>query len=91
MKLHNGTKTRLPPRMLCWRDLIYYCYVKTKMLGFFQTSFYFGFTLIFSLGLGVLVLVVCIFVDTMWVVLDGTAREGGVESYFQETLQSEKL
>ncbi|GLT42736.1 hypothetical protein SLA2020_167220 [Shorea laevis] len=33
---------------------IYYYYVKTKMSGFFQTSFYFGYTLMFSLGLGIL-------------------------------------
>ena len=33
---------------------IYYFYVKTKMSGFFQTSFYFGYTLMFSLGLGIL-------------------------------------
>ncbi|PKI74859.1 transmembrane 9 superfamily member 1-like [Punica granatum] len=33
---------------------IYYYYVKTKMTGFFQTSFYFGYTLMFCLGLGVL-------------------------------------
>ncbi|CDY44834.1 BnaCnng11900D [Brassica napus] len=33
---------------------IYYYYVKTKMFGFFQTSFYFGYTLMFCLGLGIL-------------------------------------
>ncbi|KAE8690621.1 Transmembrane 9 superfamily member 1 [Hibiscus syriacus] len=33
---------------------IYYYHVKTKMSGFFQTSFYFGYTLMFSLGLGIL-------------------------------------
>lgn len=33
---------------------IYYYYVKTKMSGFFQTSFYFGYTLMFCLGLGIL-------------------------------------
>ncbi|XP_052204709.1 transmembrane 9 superfamily member 1-like isoform X2 [Diospyros lotus] len=33
---------------------IYYYYVKTKMTGFFQTSFYFGYTLMFCLGLGIL-------------------------------------
>ncbi|CAM8930966.1 unnamed protein product [Rhodiola kirilowii] len=33
---------------------IYYFYVKTKMSGFFQTSFYFGYTLMFCLGLGIL-------------------------------------
>ncbi|KAF1867136.1 hypothetical protein Lal_00049564 [Lupinus albus] len=33
---------------------IYYYYMKTKMSGFFQTSFYFGYTLMFSLGLGIL-------------------------------------
>ncbi|KAK9270386.1 hypothetical protein L1049_025965 [Liquidambar formosana] len=33
---------------------IYYYYVKTKMSGLFQTSFYFGYTLMFCLGLGIL-------------------------------------
>ncbi|CAH8251883.1 unnamed protein product [Arabidopsis lyrata] len=33
---------------------IYYYYVKTKMSGFFQTSFYFGYTMMFCLGLGIL-------------------------------------
>ncbi|KAL4183336.1 hypothetical protein AMTRI_Chr11g154670 [Amborella trichopoda] len=33
---------------------IYYYYVKTKMSGFFQTGFYFGYTLMFCLGLGIL-------------------------------------
>ncbi|KAI3448330.1 hypothetical protein Pfo_004995 [Paulownia fortunei] len=33
---------------------IYYYYVKTKMSGLFQTSFYFGYTLMFCLGLGTL-------------------------------------
>ena len=33
---------------------IYYYSVKTKMSGFFQTSFYFGYTLMFCLGLGIL-------------------------------------
>ncbi|XP_041016352.1 transmembrane 9 superfamily member 1 [Juglans microcarpa x Juglans regia] len=33
---------------------VYYYYVKTKMFGFFQTSFYFGYTLMFCLGLGIL-------------------------------------
>ncbi|KAJ9538178.1 hypothetical protein OSB04_030911 [Centaurea solstitialis] len=33
---------------------IYYYYVKTKMSGFFQTSFYFGYTAMFCLGLGIL-------------------------------------
>ncbi|KAK1275302.1 hypothetical protein QJS04_geneDACA001888 [Acorus gramineus] len=33
---------------------VYYYYVKTKMTGFFQTSFYFGYTLMFCLGLGIL-------------------------------------
>ncbi|MQM16771.1 hypothetical protein Taro_049733 [Colocasia esculenta] len=33
---------------------IYYYYTKTTMSGFFQTSFYFGYTLMFSLGLGIL-------------------------------------
>ena len=33
---------------------IYYYYMKTKMSGFFQTSFYIGYTLMFSLGLGIL-------------------------------------
>lgn len=32
---------------------VYYYYVKTKMSGFFQTSFYFGYTLMFCLGLGI--------------------------------------
>jgi len=33
---------------------IYYYHVKTKMSGFFQTSFYFGYTMMFCLGLGML-------------------------------------
>lgn len=33
---------------------IYYYHAKTKMSGFFQTSFYFGYTLMFCLGLGIL-------------------------------------
>lgn len=33
---------------------IYYYYMKTKMSGFFQTSFYFGYTLMLCLGLGIL-------------------------------------
>ncbi|KAK8527857.1 hypothetical protein GQ457_01G000670 [Hibiscus cannabinus] len=33
---------------------VYYYSVKTKMSGFFQTSFYFGYTLMFCLGLGIL-------------------------------------
>ncbi|KAI3712415.1 hypothetical protein L1987_70971 [Smallanthus sonchifolius] len=33
---------------------IYYYHVKTKMSGFFQTSFYFGYTAMFCLGLGIL-------------------------------------
>ncbi|XP_071697574.1 transmembrane 9 superfamily member 1-like [Rutidosis leptorrhynchoides] len=33
---------------------IYYYSVKTKMSGFFQTSFYFGYTAMFCLGLGIL-------------------------------------
>ncbi|KZV49809.1 transmembrane 9 superfamily member 3-like [Dorcoceras hygrometricum] len=33
---------------------IYYYSIKTKMSGFFQTSFYFGYTLMFCLGLGIL-------------------------------------
>ncbi|XP_059631953.1 transmembrane 9 superfamily member 1-like [Cornus florida] len=33
---------------------LYYYYLKTKMSGFFQTSFYFGYTLMFCLGLGIL-------------------------------------
>ncbi|KAA8546284.1 hypothetical protein F0562_002977 [Nyssa sinensis] len=33
---------------------IYYYYMKTRMSGFFQTSFYFGYTLMFCLGLGIL-------------------------------------
>ncbi|KAG4153104.1 hypothetical protein ERO13_D04G163600v2 [Gossypium hirsutum] len=33
---------------------VYYYHVKTKMSGFFQTSFYFGYTLMFCLGLGIL-------------------------------------
>eukprot|EP00252_Welwitschia_mirabilis_P021823 TRINITY_DN5713_c0_g2_i1.p1 TRINITY_DN5713_c0_g2~~TRINITY_DN5713_c0_g2_i1.p1 ORF type:complete len:590 (-),score=79.03 TRINITY_DN5713_c0_g2_i1:356-2125(-) len=33
---------------------IYYYYMKTKMSGFFQTTFYFGYTLMFCLGLGIL-------------------------------------
>ncbi|KAG2659018.1 hypothetical protein PVAP13_1KG329400 [Panicum virgatum] len=33
---------------------LYYYHMKTKMSGFFQTSFYFGYTLMFCLGLGTL-------------------------------------
>ncbi|KAG0483050.1 hypothetical protein HPP92_011134 [Vanilla planifolia] len=33
---------------------VYYYFVKTKMSGFFQTTFYFGYTLMFCLGLGIL-------------------------------------
>ncbi|CAM6034812.1 unnamed protein product [Sphagnum compactum] len=33
---------------------IYYYFMKTKMTGFFQTCFYFGYTLMFCLGLGIL-------------------------------------
>lgn len=33
---------------------VYYYYVKTKMSGFFQTSFYFGYTMMFCIGLGIL-------------------------------------
>lgn len=33
---------------------IYYYHVKTKMSGFFQTSFYFGYTMMFCLGLCIL-------------------------------------
>ncbi|CAI5956593.1 unnamed protein product [Closterium sp. NIES-64] len=33
---------------------IYYYFIKTKMTGFFQTTFYFGYTLMFCLGLGIL-------------------------------------
>jgi len=33
---------------------IYYFFVKTKMSGFFQTCFYFGYTAMFCLGLGVM-------------------------------------
>jgi len=33
---------------------IYYFLVKTKMSGFFQTCFYFGYTLMFALALGIL-------------------------------------
>jgi len=33
---------------------IYYFLVKTKMSGFFQTCFYFGYTAMFCLGLGIL-------------------------------------
>lgn len=33
---------------------IYYYFMKTKMSGFFQTTFYFGYTLMFCLGLGIL-------------------------------------
>ncbi|KAL8162441.1 hypothetical protein V2J09_013930 [Rumex salicifolius] len=33
---------------------IYYYHVKTKMSGFFQISFYFGYTTMFCLGLGIL-------------------------------------
>jgi transmembrane 9 superfamily protein 3 len=33
---------------------VYYFFVKTKMSGFFQTAFYFGYMAMFCLGLGVL-------------------------------------
>eukprot|EP00897_Mesotaenium_endlicherianum_P009813 jgi/Mesen1/8860/ME000053S08260 len=33
---------------------VYYYFMKTKMSGFFQTSFYFGYTAMFCLGLGIL-------------------------------------
>jgi transmembrane 9 superfamily protein 3 len=32
---------------------IYYFYMKTKMSGFFQISFYFGYTLMLCIGLGI--------------------------------------
>lgn len=32
---------------------VYYYFMKTKMSGFFQISFYFGYTLMFCLGLGI--------------------------------------
>ncbi|CAM6083304.1 unnamed protein product [Calypogeia fissa] len=33
---------------------VYYYFRKTEMSGFFQTSFYFGYTLMFCIGLGIL-------------------------------------
>ncbi|KAI1724908.1 endomembrane protein 70 domain-containing protein [Ditylenchus destructor] len=33
---------------------MYYYFFKTKMYGFFQTSFYFGYMGVFSVGLGLL-------------------------------------
>lgn len=33
---------------------IHYFFMKTKMNGFFQTCFYFGYTLIFVIGLGIM-------------------------------------
>jgi len=33
---------------------VYYFFVKTKMSGFFQTCFYFGYTAMFCIGLGIL-------------------------------------
>lgn len=33
---------------------IHYFFAKTKMTGFFQTCFYFGYTLIFCLGLAIM-------------------------------------
>ena len=33
---------------------IHYFLVKTKMTGFFQTSFYFGYTAMFCIGLGIM-------------------------------------
>jgi len=33
---------------------VYYFFMKTKMTGFLQTAFYFGYTLMFCLGLGIL-------------------------------------
>ncbi|PPR87016.1 hypothetical protein GOBAR_AA33673 [Gossypium barbadense] len=42
---------------------VYYYSVKTKMSGFFQTSFYFGYTLMFCLGLGILCVVEAINIE----------------------------
>ena len=33
---------------------IHYFFAKTKMTGFFQTAFYFGYTAMFCLGLGIM-------------------------------------
>lgn len=33
---------------------VHYFFAKTKMTGFFQTSFYFGYTLMFCLGLAIM-------------------------------------
>ncbi len=33
---------------------VHYFFVKTKMTGFFQTCFYFGYTLMFCLGLSIM-------------------------------------
>jgi hypothetical protein len=33
---------------------VHYFFAKTKMTGFFQTCFYFGYTLIFCLGLAIM-------------------------------------
>ncbi|KAL0432119.1 UNVERIFIED_CONTAM: Transmembrane 9 superfamily member 1 [Sesamum latifolium] len=59
---------------------IYYYHVKTKMSGFFQTSFYFGYTLMFCLGLGIL----CVLTQesvpshpipsSLDLIMDGTAK-----------------
>lgn len=45
--------------MKCWLPCryvflysIHYFFAKTKMTGFFQTAFYFGYTAMFCLGLG---------------------------------------
>ncbi|KDD76545.1 endomembrane protein 70 [Helicosporidium sp. ATCC 50920] len=37
-----------------WLYSVHYFFVKTKMTGFFQTTFYFGYTLMFCIGLSVM-------------------------------------
>jgi hypothetical protein len=44
---------------------VHYFFMKTKMTGFFQTAFYFGYTLMFCLG------------ETLWAVLAPGEGRGG--------------
>ena len=51
-----GTK---PQHACAWCRYVYlysihYFFAKTKMTGFFQTAFYFGYTAMFCLGLGIM-------------------------------------
>lgn len=60
---------------------IYYYYVKTKMSGFFQTSFYFGYTLMFCLGLGMLCGEFIYFIDISF--MESRWKQSFVELYDQ--------